>query len=170
MKKDIRNITLASIFAALSVAMIVLGSFIEMLDLTVAAFCALTVYISMIEIKGKFPFLIYLSTSILSLVITPLSTAVLYYIAFFGYYPIIRQKLKKAGKLVAKAICFLIFNITMILLFLLFKKIFALQNEPAFMYAILLLTANLFYLCFDYALDVFAFIYIKKVRPKLKLK
>ncbi len=170
MRKEIRNIALASIFSALSVALIIMGGIIELLDLTVSAFCALTVYISMIEIKGKYPFLIYLCTSVLSLIFMPLATSTLYYVAFFGYYPIIRHRLKKAGKLFSKLICLATYNVTMILLYILFKAVFALQNEPATMYIILLITANIFYLCFDYAMDVFAFIYLKKIRTKLGFK
>jgi len=170
MRKDIKKLTLASIFACLSVVLIMLGNVIELFDLTVCAFCAMLVYVSMIEIKGRFPLLIYLTTSVLSLIIMPLSTATLYYCAFFGYYPILRQKLKKAGKFLGKIVSYAIFNIAMILLFLAFKAVFALHNEPPVMYAVLLITANIFFLCFDYALDVFAFIYIKKVRPKLNLK
>ena len=170
MGKEIKKISLASVFTALSVAMIIAGSAFELLDLTVSALCSVTVYISMIEIKGKYPMLIYVTVSVLSLIFVPISTSSLYYIAFFGYYPIMRHKLKKIGKTVSSLLCLLIFNITMILLFLLFKAIFDLQNEPTVMYLVLLITSNVFYLCFDYALNVFAFIYIKKIRPKLGLK
>lgn len=168
MSKEIKKITLSSIFSGLTVALIIVGSLFELLDLTCAAFGALTVYISMLEIKGKYPFLIYLTASVLSLILIPLSTATLYYVAFFGYYPILRYRLRKLKKVFSKLICFGLFNFTMILLYLLFKAAFALQNEPYVMYLVLLITANVFFLCFDFALDVFAYIYIKKIRPKLK--
>lgn len=169
MKTKIRKITLSSIFAGLSTALIVLGSVMEIFDLTTAAFCSLLIYISMIEIKGKYPFLIYLTTCVLSLIISPMTTATLYYVAFFGYYPIIRHKLKRLKKTLSKLICFGVFNASMLLLFCFFKAVFSYQNEPIFMYVVLLVTANIFFFCFDYALDVFAFIYIKKIRPKLNL-
>lgn len=170
MKKEIRNISLASIFSALSVALIIAGTSFELLDLSVAALCSITVYISMIEIRGKYPLLIYATVSVLSLIFMPMSTASLYYITFFGYYPIIRHKIKQKYKAISVLICLLIFDITMVLTLLLFKTVFSLQNEPAFMYIILLITANIFFLCFDYALNIFAFIYIKKIRTRLGLK
>lgn len=168
MKKEIKKITLSSVFSGLIVVLILLGTFIEILDITVAAVCALAVYIIQIEAGGKYPFLVYLTASILSLIFTPLSTATLYFVGFFGYYPILKLKLRKSKKYLRKVICVLVFNVSMVVLMLLFKAVFALQNEPAVMYVLLLITSNVFFFCFDYLLDVFTFIYIKKIRDKIK--
>lgn len=168
MRKDIKKIALSAIFSALIVVFILIGTFIELLDITVAAVCALTIYIVQIETKEKYPILVYITSSVLSLIFTPLSTATLYFVGFFGYYPILKQKLIKFKKQIRKLISILVFNVAMIALMLLFKAVFALQNEPPLMYALLLVTSNVFFICFDYLLDVFAFIYIKKLRDKIK--
>ena len=168
MKKEIRFIALASIFSALIVVFITLGTFIEILDITVAAICAIAVHIIRIETNIKYQFLVYITSSILCLIFTPLSTATIYYIGFFGYYPIIRQKLSKLKKTSRKIICTLLFNAVMFLLMLLFKAVFALQNEPPEMYVTLLIMLNVLFFCFDYLLDIFIFIYLKKIRPKFK--
>lgn len=168
MKREIKKITLSSVFSALIVVLILLGTFIEILDITIAALCALAVFIILIEAGGKYPFLVYLTSSILCLIFTPLSTATLYFIGFFGYYPILKTKLKGLKKRVVKIICALVFNISMAALMLLFKAVFALQNEPPIMYVLLLITSNVFFFCFDYLLDVFTFIYFKKLRDKIK--
>ncbi|MBO4950931.1 MAG: hypothetical protein J6E38_07955 [Clostridia bacterium] len=168
MRKDIKKIALSAIFSALIVVLILMGTFIELLDITVAAVCALTIYIVQIETKEKYPILVYITSSVLSLIFTPLSTATLYFVGFFGYYPILKQKLIKFKKQIRKLISILVFNVAMISLMLLFKAVFALQNEPAVMYVLLLITSNVFFFCFDYLLDVFTFIYIKKLRDKIK--
>lgn len=168
MKKDIKKIALSAVFSALIVVLILIGTFVELLDITVAAVCALAIHIVLIETKSKYPFLVYLTSSALSLILTPLSTATLYFVGFFGYYPILKQKLKNHKKIIRKLICALIFNAVMILLMLLFKTVFALQNEPPMMYMLLLITSNVFFFCFDYLLDVFTFIYFKKLRDKIK--
>lgn len=168
MKKEIKKISLSAIFSALIVVMILLGTFIDVLDITVAAICSLIVYIIQLETKGKYPFLVYLTASVLSLIFAPLSTATLYFIGFFGYYPIVKLLLIKRNKKIRKLICTAVFNLAMIILFLLFKAVFALQNEPPAMYIALLVTVNVFFLCFDYLHDVFAFIYFKKLRNKIK--
>lgn len=168
MKKDIKNITLSSIFSALIVVLILLGTLVELLDITVAAVCALIVFIVKIESGGKYPFLVYLTASILALVFIPMSSATLYFIGFFGYYPILKTVFRKLNKYLKKLICIIIFNISMCALMLLFKAVFALQNEPWQIYVALLVTSNIFFICFDYLLDVFIFIYLKKIRPKFK--
>ena len=169
MKKQITNISLSSIFASLSVVFILLGSILDVLDLTVAAICTLINYISIYEVKGRYPMLIYFATSALSLIICPISTSVLYYIFFFGYYPILKVKLRKKGKITAKVICIIIFNIVFTILMVIFKKIFAMQNEPYYMYIILLVVYNIFFICFDRCIDILLFVYFKKIRPKLTI-
>lgn len=170
LKKQIAKTSLSSVFTALTVVFILLGSILEVLDLTVAALCSLISYISILEIKGKYPLLIYFASSVLCIILCPLSSAMLYYIFFFGYYPILKVKLKKTGRISAKIICILIFNIVFILLTLLFKTVFAMQNEPMFMYVILLITYNIFFICFDRCIDVLLFIYTRKIRPKLPIE
>ena len=55
MKRDIHKITLSAIISALIVVIILLGTFIELLDITTAALCSLLVFAVMIEAKGKYP-------------------------------------------------------------------------------------------------------------------
>ena len=168
MKNNIRKTALSSLLSALVVVLIVLGTFVDILDITVAAVCTLIIHIAQIEVKGKYPILVYITSSVLALVFTPLSTATIYFIGFFGYYPIIKQKMSKMKRITRKLICFAIFNVVMCLMMLLFKTVFALQNEPVEIYLALLVTLNVFFLCFDYLLDVFVFIYVKKIRNKIK--
>ena len=170
MKKNIRKTTVSSIFSALIVVLILLGSFIDILDITVAAICTLAVYIIQIEIGGKYPLLVYITSSILCLIFVPMTTATLYYVAFFGYYPILKKLMSKLPKIVRKAVCLLFFNMIMILLMILFRTVFALQNEPIELYAVLLISINIFFICFDYMLDLFYFIYIKKLKKFINLK
>ena len=143
MKRDIHKITLSAINSALIVVIILLGTFIELLDITTAALCSLLVFAVMIEAKGKYPILVYLTSSTLLLIFVPLSSATLYFIGFFGYYPIIRNALVKKKKTIRKIICLVIFNVAMSILMLLFKAVFALQNEPLAMYALLIATCNI---------------------------
>ncbi len=167
-KKEIKKIALSAVFSALIVVLLLVGTFIELLDITVAAVCSLAIYIVQIETRDKYPFLVFLTSSVLALIFTPLSSAMLYFIGFFGYYPILKLKLSKLNKGTRKLICILVFNVSMCVLMLLFKAVFALQNEPPLMYILLLVASNVFFICFDYLLDVFTLIYFRKLRDKIK--
>ena len=98
-KKEIKKISLSAIFSALIVVTLQLGTFIEVLDITVAAICSLLIFTVQLEAKGKYPFLVFLTSSALALIFTPLSSATLYYIGFFGYYPIIKVLFEKCKKI-----------------------------------------------------------------------
>ena len=167
-KKEIKLIAVSAIFSAFIVAMLILGTFIELFDITVAAICTFAVCIILMEAKKKYAFLVYFTSSILGIIFVPLSTATLYFIGFFGYYPIIKQLLIKFPKLIQRIIGLIIFNVTMTALMLLFKTIFALTGEPAYMYILLFVTLNVIFICIDYLLDIFPFIYVKKIRNKIK--
>ena len=166
MRKDIKNISLSSVMSALIVVLLMTGTFIEIIDITTAAICTLAVFIIQIEAKTKYALLVYFTSSALSLIFIPLSSATLYFVGFFGFYPILRHALKTIKKILRKLLCLMIFNINMCALFFLLKAVFALQNEPFELYVALIITANIFFICFDYLLDIFTFFYIKKIRPK----
>ncbi len=67
-----------------------LGAFVEVLDLSMAAIASLTVIFAVIELKGKYPYLVYLTTAVLSLLLLPSKTPALLYALFAGYYPILK--------------------------------------------------------------------------------
>ena len=167
-KKEIKLISMSAVFSALIVVFTLLGTFIDILDFTVAAICSFTVCIVVLEAKNKYAFMVYLASSALCLIFVPLSTATLYFVAFFGYYPILKLYVSKLPKVIQRIICIAVFNITMALIMLLFKVVFALQNEPYYIYLLLLAALNLFFLCFDRVFDIFPYLYIKKIRNKIK--
>lgn len=93
-KKSTVRLAAAAVLAALGVVLLTLGAFIEVLDLSMAAIASLTVVFAVIELKGKYPYLVYLVTSVLSLLLLPSKTPALLYALFAGYYPILKACLE----------------------------------------------------------------------------
>lgn len=168
-KSKFRQMALCAVFSALSVVLLLLGTFLDILDITVAAVCSLITVICFKETGIKYSLLMFMSTSLLSLIFTPASSAVIYYISFFGYFPCIVPYLAKLGKTLCTLLSFLIFNITLIADFLLFTKIFGIENEPWWMYVILIAVSDIFFFAYRYALAIFAFLYEKKLKKILRL-
>ena len=81
--------------AALGVVLLTLGAFVEVLDLSMAAIASLTVVFAVIELRGKYPYLVYLTTATLSLLLLPSKTPALLYALFAGYYPMLKAVLEK---------------------------------------------------------------------------
>ena len=90
--KSTRKLTAAAMCVAISVVLLTLGSLIEVLDISMAVIASLGVVFGVIELGGKYPYLIYAATAILSLVL-PLAnkTPALLYACFAGFYPILKN-------------------------------------------------------------------------------
>ena len=76
--------------AALGVVFLTFGSLVEVLDLSMAAIASLTVVFAVVELRGKYPILVYFVTSLLAFLLLPSKTPVLFYAGFVGYYPMLK--------------------------------------------------------------------------------
>lgn len=92
---QIKHLTIGAMLSALGVVILGLGAIIEVLDISVAVIASLLVVYAVIEMGGPYPWLIWIVTSIVSLLLLPLKTPVLFYALLTGYYPIIKQKIER---------------------------------------------------------------------------
>ena len=93
--KTTRRLVVSALLSALGVVLLMLGSLVQVLDLSMAAIVSLFVVFAVIEIRGPYPWLIYIVTSVLSLLLLPIKTPALVYAAFAGYYPIFKSVLER---------------------------------------------------------------------------
>lgn len=180
-----KKLTLGAIFAAIGVVMLTLGSLVEVLDLSMAAIASMLCVVAVIEIGGAYPWLIYGTTSILSVVLYPAGTACWLYLIFFGYYPIVKEKLERLHRSVAWILKLVLFNVSVlayvaIAYFLFFggadavslKNVFAsvIGGEDAgFALAIVLYVAlNIVFILYDVALTRLISFYFVKLRHRFK--
>lgn len=152
---------------ALSCILLSLGALIEVLDITSAALASFIVVIAVIELGGYYPFLLYLSTSVLSFLILPNKTVAFIYILFFGFYPILKKHLEKLRPLfsfIAKAV---IFN-GLIFIYYSFIKQFLLYDTN--MAKILLIgSLNVIFFTLDFTLTLFVTAYVRRFRQLLQI-
>ena len=92
---QVKYLTVSAMLSALGVVILGLGAVIEVLDITVAVLASLLVTYAVIEIGGPYPWLIWVVTSVIALLLLPLKTPVLFYALLAGYYPILKQKIEK---------------------------------------------------------------------------
>lgn len=86
--------TAAAILVALGVILLALGALVEVLDLSMAAIASLCVVFAAIELKGKYPYMVYFGISLLSVLLLPIKTPALLFALFAGYYPIVKRLLE----------------------------------------------------------------------------
>jgi hypothetical protein len=88
--------------AALGVVALYFGSFIEVLDISIAVIASLLTTLTVIEYGKSAPWSVYATTAILSLILLPQKLPALMYTLFFGYYPIIKEKIERLSSRVAQ--------------------------------------------------------------------
>ena len=112
-----------------------------------------------IEIDKKWATVVYIAVSILSALLIADKESAVMYIAFFGYYPIVKQPIEKhLNKYLAWVIKLLIFNISIIASYLLLIYVFNLDMDDFGEFTKTALI--LLYLAFNV---VFVFVFIGKI-------
>lgn len=168
-KSNTKKITLIAMLAALSVALLYVGSFIEVLDLSVAVLASLLCIVAVIEYGHGTAWALFALSAILSLLILPNKMPAIVYTAFFGYYPIIKEKLEKhLRKWLSWIVKIVIFNAA-ILLMLMASKYLLTANAEAPVFDILFIAlAEVTLVIYDIALTRVITLYIFKIRKRFK--
>lgn len=175
--KHTKKIATASIFTALCVLFLFIGSIFQTLDLSAAALGSLIILFCMIELDNKMAIGVYLSSSVISLLIVPYKNAVVYFILFFGFYPILKSKLNQIRPFwlsyLARFLCLNTFLGIIFCLFMLLLKQFINVSEflnsdgtiNSISALIIFVLANITFFVYDIALERVANTYIVKIRP-----
>lgn len=153
--------------AALSVVIMML-TVIPVMTYSAPAFAGILLMVIVIEINKKWAFGVYVAVGILSLLLAADKEAAVMYVAFFGYYPIIKAILEsKLPKLLEWISKFLIFNVTMVASYFVLIRVFGLSMDDMnelgkYGPLILLAMGNVVFVVFDIAITRLATLYIYK--------
>ena len=122
--------------------------------------------------------IVYAAVSLLSLLVVPVKEAALLFVAFFGYYPIVRDRLSKVRpKILSIVIRFLIFNVSVVIAYWIIVHVFGiveiLEEFGDFgKYSVLVLLGfgNIFFIIYDFAIRNLTEAYRNWFRPKFLKK
>lgn len=159
---------LGGIIAAVSVVLMFLTSVIPTLTYAIPAAAGLLLLIMVIEIDKKWATVVYVAVSILSALLIADKEAATMYIAFFGYYPIIKQPIEKhLNKYLCWVVKMLIFNASVILSYLLLIYVFNLTLDDLGEFtkiglALIYLAFNVVFVIYDIALTRLITAYLYK--------
>ncbi len=172
MKKEIKNKTKAlavsAVLSAIGVVLMGLGSIIEVADLSFAMLASISIIFSVIEFGGAYPWLMYLVTSTLSLLLLPNKFPAIVFCGFLGYYPILKEKIERYRKGIRIITKFSIFNVAMGIM-LLVARLFSIPLATGYLLVGSLLLLNLTFWLYDYALSAMVTLYIYKLRKRFKV-
>lgn len=168
--KKTRKLAIAAILSALGVVILLLGSVISVLDLTAVAIASLLIMLAVIEVGGAYPYLIWLVTSILSILLLPDKFGALVYLVFGGIYPIFKAMFERLHYVVSWVLKFSCFNVMLILMILIGSYIMGLQDMGLVFTLPVFALCNVTFLLYDIATTHLVTVYLIKLRKVLGLK
>lgn len=161
----VENITLGGLFTAIGFILIYISSILPISKLFILSTACIIIPISIIKTNLKTGLLVYISTSILSLLLG-FKIQTLSYIMFFGIYGFIKLVIEKLNNFVLEIILkILYFNISLISFYFLVDEFFNLKfsfNKLNISIYLIFLVLNIIFIIFDYALTFFITYFHKK--------
>lgn len=170
--KNPRIIAFAGIISALSVLLLFLGSVIWVLGYIMPIVVSILMIVLVKSVSKKSAILTYVSTSVLSIILLSEKETALLYILFFGYYPIIKNKLDAISSKVIKLIVKLvIYNISVAITQVLCIYVFGIPFDAMFgKWGILLYVflMNFIFVFYDRLYDAMTKLYIYKLKNRIE--
>ena len=173
--KNSAKTALGGMISALSLTIMLLTAVIPYLTYALPAISGALLVLMVIEINKKWAFCAYAAISILSFLILPDKEAAMMYVAFFGYYPILKPLLE--SKISNNKLCWIvkaiIFNISVVLAYLVIVKVFGIPLEEMEEYGkwsvvVLLIMGNVMFVLYDICITRLVTLYLKKWQKRFR--
>ncbi len=168
LKGKTKNLAVAAVLSALGVVIMLLGTVISVLDLTMVAIASIFIFFAVIEMGSPYQYLIYASTSMLSLLLLPDKFSAFLYLIFGGIYPILKQKLEKLPKVISWVLKFVYFNLVLAAMILGSKYLFGIEEEE--LTIVLFALGNATFFLYDVAMTKLITYYLLGLRKKLRIE
>jgi len=174
-----KKIALAAVLTAGGVVFLFAGSVLQVVDLSAAALAGFAVALSVIEIGGKYPVLVYLAVSLISVLILPNRLPAVFFIAFGGLYPIFKAQFERYHPAVSWALKISMFNVALWLVIFFARLLISrevieigedLPGYLAHFEILVFLVGNAAFAAYDMLMTRVIILYIVRVRKILKLE
>jgi hypothetical protein len=156
---------------ALGTVLMVVGSYVGVLDLTVCALVSLLVAFVCVEIGTPYNWLVWLTTSLITVVIPPSRMIGLLYFLVFGIYPILKGYIERAPRVLWYVFKLVFINAILALLSFAYEFIFKVPLVPidnkyivVGVYAVM----NIAFIAYDMFITVMIRVYFGKFRNRIK--
>lgn len=146
-----RSISYGGIVTALSLVLLYLVTFFPTMEFAFAAAASVLLSIVVIRCSKATALGVYIATALLSFLLLPSKIGMLSYVAFFGYYPILKAIAEQQkSSLMQWVIKICLFNLAFLIAFYGFAGLLALPDTIWNKIYVLLPVANVAFLMYDY--------------------
>ncbi len=167
--KTAYKVSLGGVIGALSLVLMFLTSIVPFGTFAFPAFAGMLLVCVVIELGFGWAFIVYGVVSALSLIMLTDKEAALYYVAFLGFYPIIKGIIEKLkSKTVQYIIKYAVFNVCMVIAFFISLFLLSIPKESFTLFGIylpwvFLLLGNIVFVVYDYCVSKVVTLYILKL-------
>ena len=172
MRRQTVCLTLSALLAALGVVLLGLGSLFETLDLSMAALASFFCIYAVIEMRGGYPWMIWVVTSGLAFLLLPQKTPALFYL-FLGHYPMIKALVERLPRTISWVIKLVWLHLSGLLIFLAMRFLLtpsAKWDFRAWYWILLYLGALAAFILFDLALTRIITFYLVRLQKRMGIK
>lgn len=172
MKKSFR-VAFCGLISALALVLMLLTSIIPVGTYAFPCLAGILLVAVVIEFGEKWALGAYAAVSLLSLFLAGDKEAVVYFIAFLGYYPIVKSYIERLRSTALQyVIKYAVFTVCMIGAFLVCKFILAIPDEEFTFFGFyipwaLLIAAELTFIIYDKAVTAVVYRYVTSIRNKI---
>ena len=164
------KLSVAGLTTALSTVILIFSSVIAVGTYALPIIAGTLLCVLVIDFNKALAWSSFVATSLIAIIISSDKEAVLYYICFFGFYPIIKANLENIkNKIISYVLKFATFNICMIALYFIAINLFNIPLESFTIFnlnipLLFLIFGNIFFIIYDIALTRVISLYISKYR------
>ena len=172
-KEKTKRLTTCAMLSALGVVLLWLGALIEVVDISMAVIASLLCVFAVIEYGSGAAFMVFGVTAVLSVILLPSKAPAAMYLLFFGYYPIIKEKLEKLPRITSWIVKEAIFNVALAAMLLLSHLLLfpgIAFGSKLYYYAGLALIAEFVFPVYDFALTRLITLYLFRLRKRFRFK
>lgn len=171
MRSKTSRIALCGVVAALSVVILFLTGLVPVATIALPAVAGCFLIAVVAEIGVQYGFAVYAVVSVLSILIVPDREAALFYVVFFGYYPVLYGPLSRIRRRVLQwAAKLLVFNAAALLETGLAVWLLGIPMEEMLPFGwafvpVLLLLMNAVFILYDLSMNGLIVFYIRRLHP-----
>ena len=169
--RSTKKITVSAMATALGAALMSIGAVWEVVDMALAAVASFLVVIILIEVGSPYPWLVWITTSLITFLFFPGSTVWLMYFVF-GVFPILKYYIEKLKHPLWFPLKLVYVNACIIGLIFLVELIFGLplfEAELMFIIkAVLYVVLNVAFFAYDRMLTLLVRLYNQKYRQRFR--
>lgn len=163
-----KKLSLAAVMSALCFVILFLGSVVTVLDLSCAMAASFIIIFCVIELGGFYPYLVWLVTSVLGLLLMPDKFGILVFAVCMGIYPIIKSYIERLPKVISWILKLVIFNAMLTAVIAVSRFIFGISTEEISFSYIVYGICNITFVLYDLASTRMISLYLFKLRKRFK--